>query len=487
MAVSRATVVQSLSIALIVFVMLTFVLAVTTYLFFTQTIRLEDEAKLAREDMAKANVAQTAAEGERDALKAAIGIAEGEEKTGEDLKSDLGERFGDVAEEKRHYEGVIAALNEGRDKLSADLKKTEEMAAESDKARQQVIEEAAKKQAELEAQVKVKEDAAEELKKQFDADRAKHEELSKQLAEKQKDALARAERLDLIIAEIGKGEPLLPPARQARFKAQEAEGRIGLLFEELRDREKQILTQNEVLAALRVADKSLQETVLAATPKDDRIDGFDGRILSVNEADRSVLIDVGSTQGLRTGLIFRVYAPGDAQPLVSDDKAVVEVVAIESGALARARIRRESVRDPILRGDRVATRLWKPRTPFEAVIVGFAQLDADDKPDQDRLQELVERVGGRVEQLVSSSTTMLVDAGPPRTVGAGTERATGWRPADDSRRDKQIKEARRLGIQIVGLDAFLDMLGIDRESLDSNRLIHAGGAANSPTAAGLAE
>jgi hypothetical protein len=71
MAVSRATVVQSLSIALIVFVMLTFVLAVTTYLFFTQTIRLEDEAKLAREDMAKANVAQTAAEGERDALKAA--------------------------------------------------------------------------------------------------------------------------------------------------------------------------------------------------------------------------------------------------------------------------------------------------------------------------------------------------------------------------------------------------------------------------------
>jgi hypothetical protein len=72
-------------------------------------------------------------------------------------------------------------------------------------------------------------------------------------------------------------------------------------------------------------------------------------------------------------------------------------------------------------------------------------------------------------------------------VGGGTERATGWRPADDSRRDKQIKEARRLGIQIVGLDAFLDMLGIDRESLDSNRLIHAGGAANSPTAAGLAE
>ena len=434
MAVSRATVVQSLSIALIVFVMLTFVLAVTTYLFFTRAIGLEADAEKALADMAQANAAQTAAETERDALKVAIGIAEGEEKTGEDLKSELGERFGDVAEENRHYTGVIAALQESLTKVSDDLKKAEAATVEADKARQQAIEEAAKKQADLEAQVKAKEDTAEELKKQFDADRVKHEALSKQLSQKQKDALERAERLDLLVAEIGKGEPLLPPARQARFKAQEAEGRIGLLFEELRDREKQILQQNEVLAALRVADKSLQETVLAATPKDDRIDGFDGRIISVNEADRSVLIDVGSTQGLRPGLIFRVYAPGEPQPQVSDDKAVVEVVAIESDSLARARIRRESIRDPILRDDRVATRLWKPRTPFEAVIVGFPQLDADPKPDQDRLQELVERVGGRVEQLVTSSTTMLVDAGPPRSVGAGTERAAGWRPDRKSTR-----------------------------------------------------
>jgi hypothetical protein len=487
MAVSRATVVQSLSIALIVFVMLTFVLAVTTYLFFTRAIGLEADTEKALDDMAKANAAQTAAEGERDALKAAIGLAEGEEKTGDDLKADLGERFGDVAEEKRHYEGVVAALQDSLKKVSDDLKKAEDVAAEAEKARQEAIEAAKVKQKELEDEVTGKGTAAEKLKQQFDADRAKHEELTKELVEKQKDALERAERLDLLVAEIGKGESLLPSARQARFKAQEAEGRIGLLFDELRDREKQILRQNEVLAALRVADKSLQETVLAATPKDDRIDGFDGRVLSVNEADRSVLIDVGATQGLRPGLVFRVYAPGEDQPQVSDDKAMVEVVAIEGDALARARIRRESIRNPILRGDRVATSLWKPRTPFEAVIVGFPQLDADQKPDQDRLQEIVERVGGRVEQLVTSSTTMLVDAGPPRVGAGGTERAAVWRPADETRRDRQLKEARRLGIQIVGLDAFLDMLGLDRESLDSNRLIHVGGAANSPTAAGLVE
>jgi hypothetical protein len=427
----------------------------------------------------QAKNAQEAAEKETNDLKESIGIAEGQDP--------LSDRFPDVAKQATTYEEFVAELDRSAKKLSEDLASEKKSRAQAEQEKQAAVEEAVKKQAELEEQVKAKEKVTEDLEKQFNADRAKHEELSKQLAQKQKEALERAERLDLLVAEIGKGEPLLPAARQARFKAQQAEGRIGLLFEELRDREKQILYQNEVLAALRVADKSLQETVLAATPKDDRIDGFDGRILSVNEADRSVLIDVGSTQGLRPGLVFRVYAPGDAQPQVSDDKAVVEVVAIESSALARARIRQESIRDPILRGDRVATSLWKPRTPFETVIVGFAQLDADEKPDQDRLQELVERVGGRVEQLVSSSTTMLVDAGPPRTVGAGTERAAGWRPADDTRRDRQLKEARRLGIQIVGLDAFLEMLGIDRESLESNRLIHAAGSANSPAASGLVE
>jgi hypothetical protein len=197
-----------------------------------------------------------------------------------------------------------------------------------------------------------------------------------------------------------------------------------------------------------------------------------------------VLIDVGSTQGLRPGLVLNVYEPGDERPQIAANKAVVEVVAVESGALARARIRRASTRNPILPGDRVATSLWSPRTSFEAVVVGFVQVDADEASDQDRLQELIERVGGRVEQLVSSSTTMIVDAGPPRTIGSGTERAAGWRPADETRRDKQLKEARRLGIRIVGLDAFLEMLGLDRDSLDSNRLIHAGDQAAPPARSG---
>jgi hypothetical protein len=373
--------------------------------------------------------------------------------------------------------------NEAKDKaLVAQKKKSDELENELKLTRDS----AAKQVEQLEADKRKKEDEAAALEKGFDADRQKHEATMKELTAAQEKALEKLSRLDLLDAEIAKGEPLLSASRQARFKTQPPEGRVAVIFEELRDREKLITRQNQILGDLRVADRALQDTVLAATPQDDRIDGFDGRVLSINEIDRTVLLDVGSTRGLRPGLVMRVYEPGDARPQSGDYKAVVEVVAVESDALARARIRSDAVGDPILPGDRVATSLWSPDGTFEAVVVGFVQLDGDQKQDQDRLQQLVERIGGRVEPSVSSSTTMLIDAGTPQSPGGVLERAAGWRAADDARRDKQIKEARRLGLRVVGVDAFLTMMGLDRAVLDSNRLPQTGDQRPPATAGNLA-
>lgn len=473
---SRATVVQSLSIALIVFVMLTFVLAVTTYLFFTQKLAAERESQDKAVEMAAAKNETRKTETEADKLRLLLGFPEG--KPVEEIETEVGEAFerdyADYPEDSKAYvklgEWLLQAV---RDKDEA-IKAGEIEKANLQKEKEEAIAAAAEKQKALEEQLGIRTTTVEKLKQQFDEDRQKHEQLSNGLAEQQAEALKKAERLKMLEDEIAKGEPLLPPGVSARFKAQPSEGRIGMFYKELRDREATIARQNTLLADLRVADKALQETVLAATPKDDRIDGFDGRILSVNEADRSVLIDFGSTRGLRTGLVLKVYEPGDERPQAGSNKAVVEVVAVESAALARARIRSDSTRNPILAGDRVATSLWSPGQTFEAVIVGFVQLDDDAKGDQERLRELVERVGGRVEQLVSPATNMLVDAGSPRTVGEGSERTSGWRPADEQRREKQLKEARRLGIPVVGVDSFLEMLGLERGSLDSNSLILSG-------------
>lgn len=472
MAASRTTVQQTLYIAIIVFVMLTFVLAVTTYLFFRQKVDAEAVAQTSTTEMAQAKQALETSEAEKGKLKQILGFAA--DKSVTDIETEVNdlfeknhEDFESDAKSYRSFSAWLLESNEAKDKtLTAQNAKIAQLEAEKKAA----MAAADQEQQTLATQKSAAEAKAAELEKDFGVRWAEHEKRSKSLTEEQQKAFAKAELLGLLEQEIAKGESLLTPQRQARFKAQPSEGRIALFFEELRDREKRIVRQNEILADLRVADTALQNSVLAATPRDDRIDGFDGRVLSVNELDRTVLIDVGSTRGLRAGLVMRVYEPGEARPQTGDFKAVVEVVAVESGSLARARIRSDAVGDPILAGDRVATSLWSPDGTFEAVVVGFVRLDSDQKQDQDRLQALVERIGGRVEQAVSSTTTMVIDAGLPQSPGGVLERAAGWRAADEARRDKQIKEARRLGIRVVGIDAFLDMMGLDREVIDSNRL-----------------
>lgn len=471
MATSRTTVIQSLSIALIVFVMLTFVLAVTTYLFFTQKEVEIGNTQKANEAAAQASRERDKAIDEKKELLKILGFQEDralEEVTAETSQT-LETRFGDYfKEDAPSYEQLVKRLKESADEKDKTVlaveqeKKALAAQAEADlKARDEKIATAEK---ELEA---IKADAASE-KEKLEATIAKNEEERQKLAAQYDQALQRSTEFQRLQDKVAEGEPLLSGSRQSRFKTLSAEERVTAMMDELRERERAIARANEVLATLRAADPAVQEAVIAAMPKDDRIDGFDGRIVTVNDADRTVLILADSTRGMRPGLMLSVYDPADPTPPVDASKGSVEVIGIESPTLARARIRRDSTANPILGGDGVATSLWASGETFEAVILGFVQIDRDERPDADRLQQLVEAVGGTVATSVSPQTTLVVDAGVPKAVGG--ERAPGWRPADDQRREKQLKEARRLGLKTIGLDRFLRMLGLERDSLDANRL-----------------
>jgi hypothetical protein len=222
-----------------------------------------------------------------------------------------------------------------------------------------------------------------------------------------------------------------------------------------------------------VADPALQNTVRAATPKDDRVDGFDGRILSVNELDRTVLVACGTTTGLRAGLMFDVYDPTDPRPQLGSDKGVVEVVAIESDSLVRCRVRKDSIRDPIVPGDVVATMLWSPGTPLDVVIVGVVQLGGNPEGDRKRLEQLVQRVGGTVAEAVSPSTTLVVDAGVPQVKGTDADGPASRKKMTEKEkkfRDEQIREAKQQGIRVMAFEPFLDSLGLQVESVRANRL-----------------
>jgi hypothetical protein len=468
--------------------MLTFVLAVTTYLFFKKADEAQKAVDAKQKEASEANTKRLEAEKNRiQIVKEVLGLPE---DTGNpeilELKQDaIDDVYGKYLEEPTY----TAALKWLSSSIQEHYESMQGLQAEKDRFAEEKKQLAEKHVAEMNKLTDSRKAAQDELDK-LRADKTAYENENtkqKNALEKNREAAdAESKRLRLLGEEIAKGKRYLSSERQKTWPADApAEGdkaeadtgrderRVALMLDELRERERTIFRLNEVLAKLRVADPALQNTVRSATPKDDRVDGFDGRILSVNELDRTVLVACGTTSGLRAGLMFDVYDPTDPRPQLGSNKAVVEVVAIESDSLVRCRFRKDSILDPVVPGDVVATSLWSPGTPLEVVIVGVVQLGGNPEGDRKRLEQLVERIGGTIAETVSPSTTMVVDAGVPQVKGSDAE-ASGPRKKMTEKekkfRDDQIREAKQQGIKVMAFEPFLDSLGLQVESVRSNRL-----------------
>jgi hypothetical protein len=483
MASNNSSVVQSFSIALIVFVMLTFVLAVTTYLFFKKADENLKLMEAKQTEASDANTKRLEAEKNRlELVKDVLGFPEelGNPEILKRKQDAIDDVYGKYLEQptydsvvewlsssvQKHHE-AMSSLQAEKDRFAAEKKELADRHESELKKKEESTQNAVAKIKEVESRQQASEAAAA---------------ASIQQLEKARDAAtAQTKRLKLVGEKISEARPYLSLDRQQKWPAdsEPADGdrderRVAVLLDEMRDRERTIVRLNQIIAQLRVADPALQTTVLAATPKDDRVDGFDGRILSVNELDRTVLVSVGRTTGLRAGLQLNVYDPTDPQPQIGSKKAVVEVVAIESDSLVRCRVRKDSTRDPIIPGDVVATSLWSPGTPLEVVIVGITQFGGEPEADRKRLEQLVERVGGTVADTVSPSTTMVVDAGVPQSKGIDAEGQVAsrkfWSAKQKERRVSQMKAAEQMGIKVTAIEPFLDMLGLQVESVRANRL-----------------
>jgi hypothetical protein len=284
-----------------------------------------------------------------------------------------------------------------------------------------------------------------------------------------KQALASAEQTRAITEELEKLGPVLGPELERKFAAPAPDDQpkpwpelVRDVRRELDKRQKQVRELNETLARLRVADDRLQEMVREATPADDRIDGFDGRVVTVNAAESTALVLCPSTSGLRPGTVLFVYDPADPRPEFGARKGTLQVVAVEGPTLARARILKDTAANPILSGDGVATSLWSPGADVEVVLVGFVRIGDDPTGEAGALKARIERAGARVVNTVSPQTTLVVDAGVPTTGEINSGVAKAWKtPSDDNRRKAALDQAKNLGLRVTGLAGLLEMLGLD--------------------------
>lgn len=481
----QSTTVKSLTIAIILFALMTFVLAVTTYVYFKKWLDEQKRADERTREMAAVTQQRDQAIEERIRLQAVIGgddtktVAEVEQ----DASSLFSERFPNYDADEKLLQLIdkLAETIEAKDKemlaaeevrkkdvaaKDADLKKQEEAAKQAADARQKAEQEA--------------KDAAAKLA----ADRTGFEEERNKLIKEKDTALNTQTDRDKILEEIANAAKFLSPEAEKKFTAADGPGgKLAVVYGELRSRDATIRQLNEMLTRLHAGGKDVQAAVLAATPKDDRVEGFDGRVVLVDETERTAVLSCPSTRGLRPGLVLYVYDAKDSAPQLGSRKATVEVTSVDGPTTARARIRGDAVSNPVLAGDTVASNLWIPGFSPEIVVVGYVTLDDDAKQDTDRLKTLLESRGARIIDAVTPLTTMVVDAGKPKPVAGVDGLPKGWRDADNKRYDLQIKQARDLGVRIVGIDAVLDMLGLQREALAAGRLPPRSGRA-APAGAG---
>ena len=462
MSTGRNTVAQALNIALIVFVMLTFVLAITTYLFFSQREDFKKQAKEATTTAEKATTDKNATDDFRKKLQELIGYPE--EKIQSDIETDVNNLFAgkldDFIKDKPKTfvnltDALLATIQEKNEQIKISKQDLAKAAAEMESKEANANIALTKKDEVLK---KLETDRAEE-KKTFDEEIVSTKKISDEILAKQKKSDERSRELDGIKEEILKAKSLVSIKIQKDFSAKTSAEQVGLVLAELRERDKKIVETNSLLATLDAASPEAQAAVRATRPKDERIRQIDGRIAVVDELLREVIVEVPTTRSMRPGLFFEVFHGDEPAPLVSSKKGIIEVIRLEGPTSVRARISKDSNRDLIVAGDVVASSLWDPDRQLQIVVVGFVQLDNDPASDLDQLKGVIAGIGGILVEEVTSSTSLVVEADKAKP-----------RSKDADRRDRSIKEAQRVGVRVIGLDRFLDMAGRDRESLEGRSL-----------------
>lgn len=469
MAVNRTTQ-AALTIALSLFVMLTFALGVTSYLFFTK----RDEAELAQKAAeAKAVEVQTKLQeikAEMEKLRGVIGVA-GDMPVA-DVETGLNDLFaGDFAgfkgDEKSYLKLIEWLRAEFRDKTTKS--KTVEQEKRDLETKTAVELKAAKDDLEKARQAEAKaRDDLEAKTADFETKWQGHEKKQRELEAEMRNVAETASEFDSLKSAVLSVVEFLKPASQEISKGKNPVERVEIIRDEIRSQAAELKRLNEKLSQARVATPAAQQAVANLRPKNDRIDGIDGRVVDVDPRAKTVLVSCRSTAGIRPGLVLHVFPPGEQRPQAGDRKAVIEVTEVEGSNRVRAVIRRENARDPIISGDGVASSLLGAGLSPAIMIVGFADVDNDGRPDLERLTALVSKAGGRVVDAVAADTALVVDLGVPKE-SAGGDKAPGW-AAEEKRRNRAIDTAKSYGTRVGGIEVLLDMLGLEADSFEVGRL-----------------
>jgi hypothetical protein len=416
---------QGLQIALIIFVMLTIMLIVSTYLFFQNSREAQDKIKALTSENQNKDKAAGDAVRESEQYKAIIGAATTDKLDGiqESTKKDLEKHGKNVPEGKQHYRFLVESL--GAELAGANTRITELTAQKK------------------ELDDKIKTDEA--------AKTAEIAEYKKKLADTTADLEGERKKFNSTLKEL-----------------ESTKAELAKRFEDKRKEHDDLTSKTSQDIAALTNTKTKLESLLTIKNEEElrkqkANEIADGKISWVNQRTRSVWINLGSADGLRQQTLFSVFPQDELNPLESSRKGKIQVTRVVDRHVAEARILEDHLSNPLLPGDQIFSPTYEAGRPEHFALAGVIDVDGDGRSDLQQVRDLIATNGGIIDEEVDDSgkrtgemsinTKYLVVGEEPKLTGAG-DKETKIKGYSDI-----IGEAKVLGVKTIRVKEFLDYMG----------------------------
>ena len=216
----------------------------------------------------------------------------------------------------------------------------------------------------------------------------------------------------------------------------------------------------------------------------------DGEIIGIDQTRGTVLINLGSDDGLRPRTTFTVYDQGitgisfpDTGPTLqkegdvatarerslSSSKASIEVIKILGAHLAEARILEDQLANPILLKDMIYTPLWRPGQRLNFVLADNLKIEGlgardglEDSPGSDlpTIKALIEANGGIVSAYIDDNGELHGEMKTDTTFLVLSETYDGVENSSAVDNRKLLEDqAKKYAVRTIRLNELLRMMG----------------------------
>lgn len=246
--------------------------------------------------------------------------------------------------------------------------------------------------------------------------------------------------------------------------------------------EKSRRNMNKVTEKINEVDNQLKVTTNALqNARKIDLEAPDGEVIWVNQVDGTVYIDLGYKDGLRRQTSFSVYDHDVSNALTAEPKGTLEVVQVKDD-MAIAKITsdiyaKDKLLDPILKGDKIISAVFHRGQPERFAVVGNIDFDGDGRSDLPLLLRLIERNGGVVDAFVDESGNQ---GGSGKITPRTKYLVIGEKPTDKTKTEildaynDMVELADDNGVRVIPLKDLLDHMGFEGQG----RSVELGRSAN---------